>query len=149
MLNAASAEAARQHALLNGGMAHVTIKSGKDLIGKNSSMFSSTKTSDPFVKVLSGGNREIARTKTMSKNLSPAWDETFSWEIGGKEQPCIVLAIFDDNTLTSDEPMGIVTISLTAVRNKQPNTHKITRARVGAYVRIRAHRYLIHSFTHL
>jgi Ca2+-dependent lipid-binding protein len=116
MLNAASAEALRQNSLLNGGTAHVTVNFGKNLIGKNSSIFSSNKTSDPYVKILSGGRCEIGKTKTISKNLNPTWNETFKWEIGGKEPPCIVFAIFDKNTLTSDEPMGIVTISLSTVK---------------------------------
>ena len=50
----------------------------------------------------------------ISKNLNPVWEENnvFEWDMGPKEKPVVVLALFDKDTLSKDDPMGMVTIRL-------------------------------------
>ena len=57
---------------------------------------------------------EVGRTTVVSKSLDPVWetDNYFEWQIGPKETPVIVLALFDKDTLSKDDPMGMVKIPL-------------------------------------
>ncbi len=129
---AARAESLEQTLKLsNGGKVRIEIKSGHDLVVKDKAMFGKG-SSDPFVQVWSGGfpgaagcarggraaqvdtSHEVGRTKVISKNLNPVWEENnvFEWDMGPKEKPVVVLALFDKDTLSKDDPMGMVTIRL-------------------------------------
>jgi len=112
MLSAAQAEAHKQSSLSNGGKLSIEIKNGKDLCVRDKSMFSKG-SSDPYIKIMLGGSRKVGTTKVIKKSLNPIWNESFQIEVGGKDKPFVVLEIFDKDMLSSDDPMGIITISLT------------------------------------
>merc|ERR1711965_593327 len=60
-------------------------------------------------------SHEVGRTQVVKKSLNPVWeagDATFEWSMGPKEKPVVVLAIFDKDTLSKDDPMGMITIPL-------------------------------------
>lgn len=58
--------------------AYETIISG--LVAKDWNVFSKP-SSDPYVRILSGGEREVGRTKIVKKNLNPEWDAKFSFDV--------------------------------------------------------------------
>jgi len=93
---------------VSGGHWKLHIVSGKGLVVRDKSTFGKG-TSDPFVRILSGGKVLIGQTKVVPKSLTPKWDEVFEWDAGGDEEPCVVLAIFDKDS-NKDEPMGVVEI---------------------------------------
>ena len=60
------------------------------------------------------GRKEIFRTEVKYANLNPEWNETFEWEIKPDEvKKGVVLALFDQDLMSKDDPMGRVTINLT------------------------------------
>ena len=129
---AARAESLEQTLKLsNGGKVHVEVKSGHDLAVRDKSMFGKG-SSDPYVQVWSGGfpgaagcarggraaqvdaSHEVGRTRVVPKSLNPVWEESnaFAWDMGPREKPVVVLALFDKDTLSKDDPMGMVKIPL-------------------------------------
>lgn len=52
------------------------------------------------------------RTKTIWKNLNPVWNEKYEFEIVSAEKAEIQIEVWDEDYLSSDDFMGIVTIPL-------------------------------------
>ena len=130
-LNADLEESANQTLLSsNGGRVGVRVIGGHGLVVRDGSLFGKG-SSDPYVQVWSGGfpgaegcarsgvrgqqmAHEVGRTTVVSKSLDPVWetDNYFEWQMGPKETPVIVCALFDKDTLSKDDPMGMVKIPL-------------------------------------
>ncbi|KAK3267060.1 hypothetical protein CYMTET_24357 [Cymbomonas tetramitiformis] len=101
---------------LVGAELDLTVVAGKDLAVKDKSWFGKG-TSDPYV-IVSIGKDCLGQTKTMEKNLSPEWNESFKRHFTPSEfTPTaeIVLSIFDWDMASSDDPMGEVRIKLEAL----------------------------------
>ena len=107
---------------INGIEIDVTIAQAKGLFAKDSGgMFSKKKSSDPYAIIYWGGE-QCGRTKTISKNLSPVWNETFKIAASSKQiqqvlngdpKYCLIdIVIFDDDKLNKDDPLGAVSLSL-------------------------------------
>jgi len=70
----------------------------KDKIGK----------SDPYLKIEFGG--KSVRTKTIKNNLSPQWNETFTFELPKGKETEIKLKVMDDD-IGFDDTIGCATVS--------------------------------------
>lgn len=82
-------------------------------------------TSDPYVLLCWEGEVK-GRTKTISKNLSPRWNETLHIEVKKgrfkskySKFPPLELRLFDEDQGQSDDGMGIVEIDLTAKQDPE------------------------------
>ena len=101
----------------------ITIKAGRDLVAKDGGTFSKG-SSDPFVKIkgwnINKREWKIGKTKTVSKSLNPTFDETFKFHFNHMQtrglvaQPkfTLIFSVFDDDKLSSDDPMGEVRVEL-------------------------------------
>ena len=81
-------------------------------------LFGKAKTADPFVKVICCG-KELGRTKAVDKCLDPAWNETLEFQLEGKLfRPSgeLVLAVFDKDKFSDDDPMGEVRLPMQQLR---------------------------------
>lgn len=83
----------------------ICIERGKDLAVKDLNG-----SSDPYVKVYYG-NDEKHRSKTISKNLNPIWNEKFSIFTDDLNIP-LHFAVFDQDRLGRDEAMGRAKLDL-------------------------------------
>lgn len=101
---------------------HVTVVQGQDLCAKDRNMFGK-KTSDPFVTLSfcssppTNRTREqqssLGRTTTIKKNLSPIWNHSVAFAIPYELKDHtnrIVFNIYDEDILSSDDSMGVVSI---------------------------------------
>ena len=67
-------------------------------------------TSDPYVKFKADG-RQIYKSRTISKNLNPQWNEKFCVPIEDITTP-LVLKVFDFDRVGNDDPMGKAIVDL-------------------------------------
>ena len=67
-------------------------------------------TSDPYVKFKADG-KQIYKSRTIPKNLNPQWNEKFCVPIEDISMP-LVIKVFDFDRVSSDDPMGTVTVDL-------------------------------------
>ena len=104
------------------GELNVTVCAGKDLVAKDGGWLSKA-SSDPFVKVFVGG-AEVAKTATVSKNLSPEWNEKVLTDfiVGPKarKDPTVRFRIFDYDMMSASDPMGDVVIALDGLLDGKP-----------------------------
>ena len=109
-------------ATINGIEIDVTIVQARGIVGKDSGgLFSKKKSSDPYAIIYWGGEK-CGRTKTISKNLSPVWNETFKIKAssdhmqqllhGDPKYSVIDIVIFDDDKLNKDDALGTVSLPL-------------------------------------
>ena len=99
----------------------VTILQGRDLVGKDSSLFSKKKTSDPFAKVFWGGE-ERGKTNVIDKTTNPGWNATFKFKVASSDMEkklkddakfkALEIVVFDHDKMSKDEALGIVKIPL-------------------------------------
>ena len=59
------------------------------------------------------------RTKTIWKNLNPVWNEKYEFEIVSAEKAEVQIEVWDEDYLSSDDFMGIVTIPLKDLQMNQ------------------------------
>ena len=112
---AAAAEEQRlQHLVSNGGRMSLTVERGRGLVARDGDFLGhfGEGTADAYVRVLTGGRKEVGRTEVAPKTLNPEWaGATFEWEVRPREvRRGVVLAIFDADVLSVDDPMGRVTV---------------------------------------
>jgi len=104
------------------------IERGEGLVAKDFNWFATKQhSSDPYVKIVRQG-KELGRTRIMMKDLDPHWDEEFRLSIGAEEGNEVVLGnidigplelqIFDNDALTEDDCMGVVTVPLSLSSNE-------------------------------
>ncbi|OZJ04246.1 hypothetical protein BZG36_02480 [Bifiguratus adelaidae] len=67
-------------------------------------------TSDPLVKVKSG-SKNLHKTKTIKKTLSPEWNETFTVHVTPDQAP-IEFDVRDHNTFGGDDDIGVAKINI-------------------------------------
>ncbi|KXJ22602.1 Multiple C2 and transmembrane domain-containing protein 1 [Exaiptasia diaphana] len=91
----------------------VELKEGKDLAARDK-----TGTSDPYVKFKADG-RQIYKSRTISKNLNPQWNEKFCVPIEDISTP-MVLKVFDFDRVGNDDPMGKAVVDLTSLEVEKP-----------------------------
>ena len=106
---------------ITGVKIEVTILEGRDLVGKDSSLFSKKKTSDPFAKIFWGGE-ERGKTNVVEKTTNPGWNATFKIGLASnnmekmlKEDPkfkALEIVVFDHDKMSKDECLGSVKIPL-------------------------------------
>mmetsp|Transcript_12705 Transcript_12705/g.19680 ORF Transcript_12705/g.19680 Transcript_12705/m.19680 type:complete len:592 (-) Transcript_12705:71-1846(-) len=99
----------------------VSIIQGRDLVAKDRGKIGLGKktTSDPFVKIFFEGI-ERGHTKTVPKNLSPAWNQDFKIHLNQNDANRFVsrktgelhFHIFDEDKLSAPDYMGGVTVPL-------------------------------------
>lgn len=70
--------------------------------------------SDPYCLVTVTGARTGSkiRTKTIWKNLNPVWNEKYEFEIVAADKAEVQIEVWDEDYLSSDDFMGMVTIPL-------------------------------------
>jgi stress response protein SCP2 len=126
------------NSLLAGATIAVQVVSGRNLVAKDRSLFGRKKTtSDPYVQIRCG-NQTYGRTKTIKKNcVSPAWSEIVKIEFGADQarvfltqhtqQPYLLdLCIFDEDLLSTDDPMGVVQIPISYGSSGTPMWYTVT-----------------------
>jgi hypothetical protein len=73
--------------------------------------------SDPYVCIRvegSEGGREIFKTKVVKRSLNPVWDESTNFNVGSADVN-IVLMLFDKDNFSSDDPLGLVRLSISDI----------------------------------
>ncbi|XP_008803167.1 C2 and GRAM domain-containing protein At1g03370-like [Phoenix dactylifera] len=68
--------------------------------------------SDPYVKLQLGKQR--AKTKVVKKNLSPVWDEEFSFRVGDLSEE-LTVCVLDEDKIFNDDFLGQVKVPLSKV----------------------------------
>lgn len=68
--------------------------------------------SDPYVKIQLGKQR--AKTKVVKKNLSPVWDEDFSFRVGDLSEE-LTVSVLDEDKIFNDDFLGQVKVPLSKV----------------------------------
>ncbi|KAG1327432.1 C2 and GRAM domain-containing protein [Cocos nucifera] len=68
--------------------------------------------SDPYVKLQLGKQR--AKTKVVKKNLSPVWDEEFSFRVGDLKEE-LTICVLDEDKIFNDDFLGQVKMPLSKV----------------------------------
>ena len=109
----------------------ITIVKGRDLVAKDGSGFlklGAKKTSDPYVtihhvKKNARSRPVLGKTEVISKTVNPEWpDATFKIHLEGRSwhptEP-IVLAIYDRDRGSNDDPMGEVLLPMEALADGQ------------------------------
>lgn len=91
----------------------ICIKSGKGLVVKDKKLFGKG-SSDPYCKILCGG-QEMGKTKVITKNVSPVWNEQFKIHLpwNAKNSDVLKFAVFDYDQMSASDPMGEVELHLT------------------------------------
>ena len=92
----------------------VSVLRGRDLVAKDNSflkrgLMGKKGTSDPYVVVCVAG-KQIGRTETKRKTLSPEW-ETHTWRVvsvAAEGAIPVELKVYDHDTASRDDPMGVV-----------------------------------------
>jgi len=120
----------------------VTIMKGEGLAAKDRNLMGQRTTSDPycvvFLETSTPGARagskpkvsqkQIGKTKTVMKNLSPTWDETWKMTLpcsvlqDPKNPPTLICKLYDYDKGTDDDEMGTVKIPLSIDPPKNQNT---------------------------
>ena len=127
-------------------MVQLEVIQGKDLIAKDRNLFGKKTSSDPYVLIsllctpsnaLPGQKKKIqkirlGKTETMKKNLSPIWNysQTYAIPYSRKNDILqIVLEIFDEDKLSSDDSMGVVKLQPIEWKNSVGSTvwHEIPK----------------------
>lgn len=70
--------------------------------------------SDPYVIIEYANIKK--RTKTISKNLNPEWNEKFEIDLANLDEP-ILFKFFDYDILTKDDEIGVVILTPTMLKN--------------------------------
>lgn len=86
----------------------VTIHGGRNLEARNMD-----NTSDPYV-VVKLSDELSSRTRTISSTLNPIWNETFVFFVTDVRAINVDLAVFDEDRVLKNSPMGVASISLKA-----------------------------------
>ena len=107
----------------------ITILQGQDLVAKDRNLFGKRTSSDPYVLILfvssppittSGQIKreqkvKLGQTATVKKNLSPTWNYSVTASIPynkKSDKNSLVFQIFDEDLLSADDSMGVVSLSL-------------------------------------
>ena len=104
----------------------ITIHAGKNLLATDGGIFTK-KTSDPYVKVLYLG-KKIFETKHLENTLNPKWEASVKLVIPGRQirmDKELTFAVFDDDALSSDDPMGEVIIPLKSLESGQSRWYPV------------------------
>lgn len=94
---------------------HIHLKRGVDLTVRDM-----RGSSDPYVK-FKVGSKTAFKSKIVTKDLNPVWDESFTLSIGDVFKP-ILIKVYDYNRVIQDDFMGLANLDLT---NLEPN--KLTK----------------------
>lgn len=111
-------EEAEKFALtMGGGSVDLKIVKGTDLkpmdfsVTRFSRQSKDGGTSDPYVRVLVQGEREIFRTNVQDGTLNPIWEESCRFTVGIAET-FLVLEVVDHDLTSKDDSMGQVKLNL-------------------------------------
>mmetsp|Transcript_8640 Transcript_8640/g.15107 ORF Transcript_8640/g.15107 Transcript_8640/m.15107 type:complete len:268 (-) Transcript_8640:118-921(-) len=92
----------------------VQVLKGRDLVAKDKNLFGKYVSSDPYIQI-KHGHYSVGTTKVVRKTLNPVWEESFCFRLSQEaleECKSIECAIFDQDLLSSDDPMGEISIPL-------------------------------------
>lgn len=92
-------------------MVHVELISGHRLAIRDRSG-----TSDPYVKIRLGNQRH--KTRVISRDLNPVWNESFSFTINTLDEP-LIFKVYDHDWGTLDDFMGRAVIELESLATTQ------------------------------
>jgi len=108
----------------------LTLEEGRSLVARDGGGIlgmGKAKSSDPYVIVKCGQARhgmiELGRTNVVKKTLNPAWKQTFKFHLEGRKfrtSDSLVLAVYDFDTMSADDPMGEVALPLSALLDGRP-----------------------------
>lgn len=122
MLSGHAAETADTQSLRPNEL-HVAVLQARGLLAVDTSLMSRERSSDPFVRIKidggDGGARfEKKKTRHVNKDLSPVWNEAFSWPAVTDSSLTINVAVKDKDTI-GDKFMGCVDIALAPFADKR------------------------------
>lgn len=122
MLSAHAAESADTQSLRSNEL-HIAVLQARGLLALDTSLLSRERTSDPFVRIKidghdGGGGFEKRKTRHVNKDLSPVWNEAFSWANVSDSSLTINVAVKDKDTI-GDKFMGCVDIALAPFADKR------------------------------
>jgi Ca2+-dependent lipid-binding protein len=114
-----------------GGKVTLTIIKGSSLKAMDSSMFSKKGSSDPYVKILCRDNTTnklevLGKTKTVKKTLNPEWKSEHAFLLTDHHSSIITLTLWDHDSTSGDDPMGIVTLPLASFLSPEMGGEALT-----------------------
>ena len=84
----------------------IVVVEGRDLAAKDYT----TQSSDPYAILTMNGSKQ--KTAIMYQTLDPRWMQTFAFEVKDLDKDCINIHLWDHDTFTPDDFMGMCTIPL-------------------------------------
>jgi tellurium resistance protein TerZ len=130
----------------------LTLIRGDDLAGKDRNVFGK-KTSDPYVEIFTSDgatNKNVAKSKTIKKNVSPTWNETFRFSVSTTLEDAIPvqLKIYDEDLLTDPDLMGIVTVLISPMASQDstswfdvpPESAKNAKGKLEIAIKTKVHK---------
>jgi len=106
----------------------LTVHSASGLVAKDRNMFGKKTSSDPYAKVYFG-DKAVGKTAVKKKTLEPVWETRVKHTLGINDAervrhaapsassvgavPSFVVALFDHDVASADDPMGQVTVPVT------------------------------------
>jgi C2 domain len=98
----------------------IQVLRGRNLVAKDRNLFGKYVSSDPYVRV-KYGNAVVGQTSVVCKTLNPEWDsKAFALSLpleAFEKHKSIECYIYDQDQLSSDDPMGMVRIPLDPSRD--------------------------------
>jgi len=86
-----------------------------------------TGSTDGYVKVLLGENKDTQqKTSTVSKSLDPEWNENFAFAIGSDSSEILNFRLFDKETFSKDDFIGLASISVQDIITRGPQTKQFS-----------------------
>ncbi|KAI1296773.1 Multiple C2 and transmembrane domain-containing protein 1 [Halotydeus destructor] len=102
----------------------IHLHSAKDLLAKDA-----CGTSDPYIKFRLG-NKQVYKSRTVQKSLSPKWDEYFVVAVEDAFQP-LVLRAYDHDFGFQDDYLGTCAVDLTRLTLDSPTELKLRLSDTG------------------
>lgn len=87
-------------------------------------------TSDPYAEVYVTGQSEPVKTKTVYRSLNPEWNTTFDIEVDTARPSMVMVRLFDEDFIGSDEFLGQVSLSLKMLQAESDRRKRLQAAGV-------------------
>lgn len=101
-----------QAAGFRGGFVTLEIAEAKELIALDTNILKKGGgASDPYMKVLVNGQKQVHKTATKSSTLEPIWNEKIDFYVS-PDETMLTLQLFDYDRIGDDDSMGRITIDL-------------------------------------
>lgn len=108
----------------------IEVLRAQGLIAKDRSLLRQKTSSDPYVKIYYQ-DKEIGRTRVISKDLDPVWTEKFDLTLDAddrilREKVHLTFGIFDHDVVSADDAMGSVDVELNLLEPQTVGWYKVT-----------------------